>query len=49
MLMKMYTQSNQLIIKQLKEVLHIIKIMGSIITYKEVTFFQYHLILFGTI
>jgi hypothetical protein len=49
MLTKWYTHSNQPIIEQLKTMLHIMEVVGLIITYVEDTFHQYHMPLFATI
>ena len=35
-----------MIIKQLKEMLHIMDVMGLVITYVELSFFQYHTFIF---
>lgn len=46
---KMVTHADQPIIKQLKVVLYITKIVGSVITYVEVNFLQYHPLFFNAI
>ena len=45
---KWYIPSCQLIIEQLEVVLHIMDVVGSIITYIEVNLFKYHPLLFTT-
>ena len=46
MMTKWYIHSYHMIIKQFKAMLHVMDVMGLVVTYVEVTFFQYHTLLF---
>ena len=46
MTIKWYIHNYHMIIKQFKTMLHVMDVMGPVITYVEVTFFQYNTFLF---
>ncbi len=49
MTIKWYIHSYHMIIEQFKAVLHVMDVMGPVVTYVEVTFFHYHTFLFSAI
>ena len=49
MMTKWYSHSYHMILEQFKAMLHVMDVMGLVVTYVEVTLFQYHTFLFITI